>query len=82
VAARTNVSNAPTKSRFMLVSGDDRHVICFGTETTIGTTTTQDNMFIRWSDQESTSDWTPTATNTAGSQRLTAGNKINAAVRS
>ena len=82
LAARTNVSNAPTKSRFMIVSGDDRHVICFGTETTIGTTSTQDNMFIRWSDQESTSDWTPTATNTAGSQRLTSGNKINAAVRS
>ena len=82
LASRTNVSGAPTKSRFMLVSGDDRHVICFGTETTIGTTTTQDNMFIRWSDQESTTTWTPTATNTAGSQRLTDGNQINTAVRS
>ena len=65
-----------------MVSGDDRHVICLGTETTIGTTTTQDNMFIRWSDQETVNTWTPTATNTAGSQRLTAGNQINAAVRS
>jgi hypothetical protein len=82
LATTTEVSGAPTKSRFMLVSGDDRHVICFGTETTIGTTTTQDNMFIRWSDQESTSDWTPTATNTAGSFRLVDGNQINTAVRS
>ena len=82
LASTTEVSGAPTKSRFMLVSGDDRHVICFGTETTIGTTTTQDNMFIRWSDQESTSDWTPTATNTAGSFRLVDGNQINTAVRS
>jgi len=82
VAESTTVSAAPTKSRFMMVSGDDRHVICFGTETTIGTTTTQDNMFIRWSDQEAVNTWTPTATNTAGSQRLTDGNKINAAVRS
>jgi len=82
LASRTNVSGAPTKSKFMLVSGDDRHVICFGTETTIGTTSTQDNMFIRWSDQESTTTWTPTATNTAGSQRLTDGNQINTAVRS
>ena len=82
LAGTTEVSGAPTKSRFMLVSGDDRHVICFGTETTIGTTTTQDNMFIRWSDQESTSDWTPTATNTAGSFRLVDGNQINTAVRS
>ena len=82
LAARTNVANAPTKSRFMLVSGDDRHVICFGTETTIGTSSTQDNMFIRFSDQEDPATWTPTATNTAGSQRLTDGNQINAAVRS
>jgi len=82
LASTSEVSGAPTKSRFMLVSGDDRHVICFGTETTIGTTSTQDNMFIRWSDQESTSDWTPTATNTAGSFRLVDGNQINTAVRS
>ena len=66
----------------MIVSGDDRHVICLGTETTIGTTSTQDNMFIRWSDQESTSDWTPTATNTAGSFRIQDGSKIVTAVRS
>ena len=82
VASTTNVSNAPTKSRFMLVSGEDRHVICLGTETTIGTTSTQDNMFIRWSDQETTNSWTPTATNTAGSKRLTDGNTIETAVRS
>ena len=82
LAATTSVSNAPTKSRFMLVSGDDRHVICFGTETTIGTDTTQDNMFIRWSDQEQQNVWTPTATNTAGSKRLVDGNFIQTAVRS
>jgi len=81
-AATTNVSAAPTKSRFMLVSGDDRHVICLGTETTIADTSTQDNMFVRWSHQETTNTWTPTATNTAGSHRLTAGNQINMAVRS
>ena len=81
-AATTNVSAGPTKSRHMLVSGDDRHVICLGTETTIGTTSTQDNMFIRWSAQETTNTWTPTATNTAGSKRLTDGNIIQTAVRS
>jgi hypothetical protein len=82
LASTTEVTGSPTKSRFMLVSGDDRHVICFGTETTIGTTSTQDNMFIRWSSQETTNEWTPTATNTAGSKRLTDGNQINTAVRS
>ena len=82
LASTTNVSGAPTKSRFMLVSGDDRHVICLGTETTIADTSTQDNMFLRWSSQETTNTWTPTATNTAGSFRLTDGNQINTAVRS
>jgi len=82
VAATTNVSNAPTKSRHMLVSGDDRHVICLGTETTIGTDSTQDNMFVRWSAQEAANTWTVTATNTAGSKRLTDGNMIQTAVRS
>ena len=75
-------SNAPTASRIMLVSGDDRHVILFGTETTIATSASQDDMFIRWSDQEATNTWTPTAINTAGSQRLTRGSKIMAAIRS
>ena len=78
----TEVSTAPTKTRLMLVSGDDRHVICLGTETTIGETSTQDSMFIRWSTQENQNEWTPSSVNTAGSHRLTAGNQIQAAVRS
>jgi len=81
-AVDTTVSNAPTSSRFMIVSGTDRHVICCGTETTIGTATTRDDMFIRWCDQENVNEWTPTATNTAGTQRLTDGSKLIAAERS
>jgi hypothetical protein len=81
-AVNTTVSNAPTSSRFMMVSGTDRHVICLGTETTIGTASTRDDMFIRWCDQEDVNTWVPTATNTAGSQRLTDGSKLVAAERS
>ena len=81
-ATSTTVSNAPTTSIFTIVSGTDRHVICFGTETTIGSTGTQDNMFIRWCDQEDINDWTPTSTNTAGSQRLTDGSTLITAKRS
>ena len=77
----TLISGAPTASRHMLVSPVDRHLIFLGTETTIGDTSTQDDMFIRWSDQESTSDYTPTATNTAGTQRLANGSKIMGAIR-
>jgi len=77
----TVIAGAPTASRHMLVSSTDRHLIFFGTETTIGDTTTQDDMFIRFSDQESTSDYTPTATNTAGTQRIANGSKIMGAIR-
>jgi len=77
----TVISGAPTASRHMIVSPVDRHLIFLGTETTIGDTTTQDDMFIRWSDQESTSDYTPSAVNTAGTQRLAQGSKIMGAIR-
>jgi len=77
----TVISGAPTASRHVLVSPVDRHLIFLGTETTIGTAGTQDDMFIRWSDQESTSDYTPAATNTAGTQRLANGSKIMGSIR-
>ena len=48
----TIISGAPTASAFSLVSTPDRHLIFFGTETTIGTKSTQDPMFIRFSSQE------------------------------
>jgi len=75
------IAGAPTASRHMLVSPVDRHLIFLGTETTIGTSSTQDDMFIRWSDQESLSDYTPSATNTAGTQRLANGSKVMGAIR-
>ena len=72
----TIISGAPTASRDMLVSTPDRHLVLFGTETTIGTTTTQDDMFVRFSSQEDITDWEPTAVNSAGTQRLAAGSRI------
>jgi len=77
----TIISGAPTATRQTLVSTPDRHLVCFGTETTVGTTSTQDDMYIRWSDQESLTTWTPTATNTAGTQRLADGTRIVGAIR-
>ena len=52
----------------MLVSTPDRHLVFFGTEKTIGDKSTQDDMFIRFSSQEDINDYTPTATNSAGTQ--------------
>jgi len=77
----TIISGAPTASRDMLVSTPDRHLVFFGTETTIGDPTTQDEMFIRFSNQEDINTYTPTAINTAGQQRLADGSKIVGAVR-
>ena len=76
------ISQAPTSSRFTLVSMPDRHIFLFGTETTIGNSTTQDDLFLRFSSQEDFTTWGPTATNTAGSFRIQDGSKIVAAVRS
>jgi len=75
------ITGAPTASRHMLVSTPDRHLVFFGTETTIGDTTTQDDMFIRFSDQEDINTYTPSATNTAGTQRLADGSQIRGAIR-
>jgi len=77
----TIISGAPTASRDMLVSTPDRHLVFFGTELTIGDPTTQDEMFIRFSNQEDINTYQPTAVNTAGTQRLADGSKIVGAVR-
>jgi len=71
-----STSANPTATRVSLVSPTTRHLIHLGTETVIGDTSTQDDMFIRFSDQEDINNYTPTAINTAGSQRLQDGTKI------
>jgi len=75
----TLIANAPTASTLSLVSTESRHLICMGTETTIGTPSTQDKMFIRFSDQEDFDQFTPNTTNSAGSQRIAGGSEIRCA---
>jgi hypothetical protein len=76
----TIMTGAPTASILTIVSDRDRHVVHFGTETIIGDPTSQDPMFIRFSDQEDYEVYQPTSTNTAGTFRLDTGNKIVAAI--
>jgi hypothetical protein len=76
----TIISGAPTASRHMLVSAQ-RHLVFFGTETTIGDTSTQDDMFIRFSDQEDINNYAQTAETTAGTDRLADGSQIRGAIR-
>ena len=75
-------SNAPTASRHLILSTPDRHIILMGTETTVGTSTTQDDLFLRFSSQEDFTDWAPSSINTAGSFRIQDGSKIMTTVRS
>lgn len=77
----TIVPGNPTASILTRVSDRDRHLIHFGTETTIGTPSTQDPMFIRFSDQEDIEDYVPNSTNTAGTFRIDNGSTIVAAVK-
>jgi len=71
-------TNTPTVAKQVLVSDIDRHVLCFGTNT-YGTTV-QDPLMIRWSNQESVSNWTISSDTTAGSLRLGSGSEFVQAV--
>ena len=71
-------SSAPTVARQIMVSDRDRHVIAFGCNA-LGSST-QDKLLIRFSDQESLTDWEPTATNTAGDLLVGVGSEIITAI--
>ena len=70
----SGASDTPTISKQVMVSDNSRHVICFGANT-LGSAV-QDPLLIRFSSSESLTDWTPTATNTAGDLRIGSGSKF------
>ena len=70
------VTNAPTTSKFSLVSTPDRHLVLFGTEKTVGTGSSQDPLLLRFSSQEDINTYQPQAENTAGSLRIQDGSTI------
>ena len=78
----TAITSAPTKSRLGLVSTPDRHLVLMGTQKTVGGTNPQDDLLIRFSNQEDINTYQPTAENTAGSLRIADGSRIVAAERS
>lgn len=78
--AQESVSlDAPESVLYCIMSDRDRHLIALGTNDT--GTDIFDPMLVRWASQESLIDWTPLATNTAGSLRLTDGTSIICAAR-
>jgi len=80
LSSRSGASDVPTVQNLILVSDINRFVFCFGTNE-LGSSTL-DPTLLRWSDQENATNWTPSATNQAGSLRLSRGTKIVAASQS
>lgn len=78
ITSLSGASDAPTVAKQILVSDLDRHIIAFATNP-IGSSQ-QDNLLIRFSSQESLTDWTPTVTNTAGDLRLGSGSTFVQAI--
>lgn len=68
------VADVPSIHNLIIVSDASRIVLAFGVND-YGSAI-QDQMLIRWTDQESAVNWTPSATNQAGSLRLSHGSKI------
>jgi hypothetical protein len=74
VTKLASASDVPTIQNLIFVSDISRFAFAFGCND-YGSTV-QDPMLIRWSDQESVVNWTPSATNQAGSLRLSHGSQI------
>ena len=79
LSSRSGASGVPTVQNLILVSDISRFVFCFGTNE-LGSSTL-DPTLLRWSDQENAENWTPSATNQAGSLRLSRGTEIVAAAQ-
>ena len=79
ITSLSALPSIPTVAKQIIVSDRDRHVIAFGCdpESTPGV---QDPLTIRFSSQESITDWATTANNTAGELRLGSGSEIVTAV--
>ena len=81
VSSVTGAESVPTVARVTTVSFPDRHFIVGGAQAYVaGGSGNVDDMLVRWSTQEDFTKFAPTATNTAGDQRLQIGTKIVAMV--
>ena len=80
LSSLSGATETPVSQIYFLISDASRFIMCFGTNDVY--TTTVDPMLIRWSDQESLTQWAPSATNQAGSIRLSHGSTIVTALQS
>lgn len=80
ITTLAGATDSPTVAKQVLVSDRDRHLIAFGCNPEATTPKVQDPLVIRFSSQESLTDWETTATNTAGQLRIGSGSEIITAV--
>ena len=80
VASLAGAASVPLTQNTLIVSDASRFTFCFGTNEYLSTV--YDPMVIRWSDQESVTNWVPAITNQAGSLRLSHGSAIQAVLQS
>jgi hypothetical protein len=71
-------ADVPTQAMQVLVSQNDKHLICFGATPFGGGTF--DPLLIRWATQDQPNVWTPQVTNSAGFIRVSRGSAIVCAV--
>jgi hypothetical protein len=79
VSSLVGASDVPLMQNYLLVSDASRFVFAFGVND-YGSIV-QNQMLLRWSDQEDIAMWTPAATNQAGSLLLSHGSKIVTALQ-
>jgi hypothetical protein len=79
VTSLSGASDVPVIQNFVFVSDISRFTFAFGCNDLASST--QDPMLIRWSDQESVTMWTPSATNQAGSIELSHGSELITAIQ-
>jgi hypothetical protein len=80
ITVLNGASSTPLSQAYFIISDASRFVILFGTND-YGSTEF-DPMLIRWSDQESYTEWAPAVTNQAGSVRLSHGSRLVTALQS
>ena len=79
-ARAVEVTAAPSTSNTLVVSQEDRHLICLGTNEFVGGAFNP--LLVRWSNQNDFNNWTPSVSSTSGEAILGSGNRIIASARS
>jgi len=74
LSSLSGATDVPTQAQQILVSQNDKHLLCFGSTPYGGGSF--DPLLIRWANQDEPTNWTPLPTNSAGFIRVSRGSRI------